>query len=792
MKRVFTLMTSATRASDSAVRPTLLAIKSGASIENLKVLSAEQVISEWSGLGPEFAIPKGVGGSGVVFVAEQKLYNNVKIRRAVKFFVFRDDVADLYEASGAGRLSVSNFEDEVANMAAFTHQNLVQVISAGSFKTRALPQGVPYLVTEYIDGLDLRQVIQESYLRKWTSTDPTLVLRLIGQLLNAVGHLHESNFYHCDIAPKNLFIEGEGSKTRLIVGDLGLGRTLPPKEDKLVFLNGTRSYSPDFVQRVLNTEVKLSQASELQPAWDIYAVAKTSLEMLESCKLYDKDVRIWTQALREYLEKVIEEPTGYTIEDLKRFLSWIDPINRTTAQVPELTDNFPGSRTLMIPVSSVYTSSRVRKVIYHRALMRLKRVPQLSVASAIFHGAEHTRYEHSLGTYEVMRKYLLRLLEDPEFLRLFNQSDVELALVSSLMSSITRFPFSTAIHELRSVSKSVFPHFSRQNIIDELLQWDDEDNISLHATIKGGFPELDIQRLISLMAGGREFYNEPAHRLTQFLLNSSIDCRVLDFLRRDSVHVGLDAGDAIQFDELLRHIILHDEQIVLKTTGLSVIEQIVSLRYWLFSRLYWNQPGRAYTSMVKYVLSKMHDNVSRFQEKLRNEALNQNPSQMLQLMSHIALKDKREDAFEVLELLQRDRPAVFRELTLFTRGEGDAMSRVVCDTVDDFVKEDWDRVQSEMNQMVAKETGHLSSRCLVTVDYVREDGRRKLGEDINVLTRNGQISSLNQISGIVEGVQGSFGKHLQRCRVFVHPDVAYHPRAPIVRQMVVRYMESLS
>jgi HD superfamily phosphohydrolase len=199
--------------------------------------------------------------------------------------------------------------------------------------------------------------------------------------------------------------------------------------------------------------------------------------------------------------------------------------------------------------------------------------------------------------------------------------------------------------------------------------------------LKSDFPSLDIRKLENLLSGRRDFYDDPAHRVIYFLLNSSIDCRVLDFLRRDSIHVGIDAGDAFQLDELLKHIVFVDDQLAVRSTGLSAVEQVVSLRYWLFSRLYWNQPARALTCMFKYVFTRLDDEAPGFADKLRRGVLKRSYTDLLRVLRIEARKAKVTDVLEIMSYLERDRPKIFRELIQFTRGEGDAQSRLVCDAI---------------------------------------------------------------------------------------------------------------
>jgi hypothetical protein len=96
-----------------------------------------------------------------------------------------------------------------------------------------------------------------------------------------------------------------------------------------------------------------------------------------------------------------------------------------------------------------------------------------------------------------------------------------------------------------------------------------------------------------------------------------------------------------------------------------------------------------------------------------------------------------------------------------------------------------------LNKIVADLSGLDVGRCLALIDYVAEDGKMKLGEDLNAVTHRNQILPLEQLSGIVSGVQSSFFRHLQRCRVFVNPDVLKVVSKDVIIPRVQQYLESI-
>jgi serine/threonine protein kinase len=82
------------------------------------------------------------------------------------------------------------------------HENVVKVIDADF-----LPgDGPPFLVFEYVDGLDVGEMIDG---RLFTPPDG---LRLAREVAEGIHHLHKHGVYHCDIKPRNLIWTDHGTK----------------------------------------------------------------------------------------------------------------------------------------------------------------------------------------------------------------------------------------------------------------------------------------------------------------------------------------------------------------------------------------------------------------------------------------------------------------------------------------------------------------------------------------------------------------------------------------------------
>lgn len=143
------------------------------------------------------------GGMGHVYLATR---TTAGIERRVAIKVLRPGLG------GAGLLA--RFQQERATLAALEHEHIVGFLDAA-----ALPDGRPYLVMEYVDGVPLTDWIVR----------PELGLRrrldLFLQILSAVQCAHRSLVVHRDLKPSNVLVNAQGRPKLL---DFGIAAVLAP------------------------------------------------------------------------------------------------------------------------------------------------------------------------------------------------------------------------------------------------------------------------------------------------------------------------------------------------------------------------------------------------------------------------------------------------------------------------------------------------------------------------------------------------------------------------------------
>lgn len=145
----------------------------------------------------------GRGGMGVVYKARQKSLNRLV---ALKLLA--------PERVGDGDFAV-RFEREAQALARLNHPHIVAVHDFGE------TQGFYYLIMEFVDGVNLRQLIQTRRL------SPKEALAIVPPVCEALQCAHEHGIVHRDIKPENLLVDKEG---RVKITDFGIAKMVTGRE----------------------------------------------------------------------------------------------------------------------------------------------------------------------------------------------------------------------------------------------------------------------------------------------------------------------------------------------------------------------------------------------------------------------------------------------------------------------------------------------------------------------------------------------------------------------------------
>jgi HD superfamily phosphohydrolase len=212
---------------------------------------------------------------------------------------------------------------------------------------------------------------------------------------------------------------------------------------------------------------------------------------------------------------------------------------------------------------------------------RLRRIRQLGTTYITFHGAEHSRFSHSLGVYEIIRRIIDDVFEErPQW----NNDERLLCLCAALLHDLGHGPFSHAFEK-------VF-HLDHEDFTRAIILGDTEINRVLCRMGKG-FPK-KVAEVI-----GKTYEN----KLVVSLISSQIDADRMDYLQRDAYFTGVSYG---QFDmeRILRVMRPREDQVVIKKTGMHAVEDYIMSRYQMYWQVYFHPVSRSAEVILTKILHR--------------------------------------------------------------------------------------------------------------------------------------------------------------------------------------------
>ena len=223
-----------------------------------------------------------------------------------------------------------------------------------------------------------------------------------------------------------------------------------------------------------------------------------------------------------------------------------------------------------------------------KEFQRLRRIKQLGTTFLTFHGAEHSRFNHSLGVYEITR----RIVDDvfagrPEW----DEGDRLLALCASLLHDLGHGPFSHAFEKVFDLDHE---EFTRAIILGNT-----EVNRILERA-GADFPR-QVAEVIAKTSDKKQVVS---------LISSQIDADRMDYLQRDAYFTGVSYG-FFDMERILRVMRPREDQVVFKHSGMHAIEDYIMSRYQMYWQVYFHPVSRGAEVILTKILHRAKDLHSR-------------------------------------------------------------------------------------------------------------------------------------------------------------------------------------
>jgi len=278
----------------------------------------------------------------------------------------------------------------------------------------------------------------------------------------------------------------------------------------------------------------------------------------------------------------------------------------------------------------VYVTEAEKEIIDSYPVQRLHRLRQLAGAEFVYPGANHTRFEHSIGVM-----YLAgRLSENPNLSQYLSEDEVQTIRIATLLHDVGHGPFSHIFEHLLTK----FLKKTHEDMTTWIIQKSELGNI----ISKVGYDPNVVGKLAvgALHKPGKAFIDQ--------IIRSAVDVDKLDFVVRDTHHTGAEYGYVDVF-RLIHMLDILDENLAVDLGALSALESFMLARLESFKSIYFHRVGRAAQIMIAMAMEEAKDELGLVDFKSPDEYLALNDYTVW------AMLKKCEKSRKIMEDLERRR-----------------------------------------------------------------------------------------------------------------------------------------
>ncbi|MCD8877908.1 HD domain-containing protein [Staphylococcus kloosii] len=208
-------------------------------------------------------------------------------------------------------------------------------------------------------------------------------------------------------------------------------------------------------------------------------------------------------------------------------------------------------------------------LIKTKEFQRLRRIKQLGTLYLSFHTAEHSRFGHSLGVYEIVRRLIDESFSGREA---WDDKDAPLALCAALLHDLGHGPFSHSFEKIFNTDHEAFTQaiITGPTEVNEVL-----------SRVSSTFPQ-EVADVIN---------KTHDNKLVISMISSQIDADRMDYLQRDAYFTGVSYG---QFDmeRILRLMRPSKDEVLIKESGMHAVENFIMSRYQMYWQIYFHPVSR--------------------------------------------------------------------------------------------------------------------------------------------------------------------------------------------------------
>jgi HD superfamily phosphohydrolase len=250
----------------------------------------------------------------------------------------------------------------------------------------------------------------------------------------------------------------------------------------------------------------------------------------------------------------------------------------------------------------VYITEEEKNIIDSFPVQRLRRLRQLAGAEYVYPGANHTRFEHSVGVLYLAGK----VAENPNIAEHMNEEETKMVKIAALLHDVGHGPFSHVFEHLL-INKLDKTH-------EDITSW-----IISKGELKDILKDIGCKpEGIAKLAVGT--LHRPKKTFLDQIVSSAVDVDKLDFVVRDTYHTGAEYG-YIDIFRLIHALDVLEGNLAVDLGALSALESLIIARIESFKSIYFHRVGRAAQIMLALAMEKADEELGLTRFKTPEEYL---------------------------------------------------------------------------------------------------------------------------------------------------------------------------
>lgn len=375
-------------------------------------------------------------------------------------------------------------------------------------------------------------------------------------------------------------------------------------------------------------------------------------------------------------------------------------------------------------------------IVKHPYFYRLSRIKQLGLAYIVFPGAQHTRFQHSLGAYHLVTNAMRSLVRKGHFIF---DSEEEAVCAAILLHDIGHGPFS---HVLEHTLINGVSHEEISLLIMERMNQELRGELTLAIKI---------------------FTNDYPKQFLHQLISSQLDVDRLDYLRRDSFFSGVTEGN-IGSSRIIDMLNVVDDHLVVEKKGIYSIENYLVSRRLMYWQVYLHKTAVSAELMLIKALQRAKELASKGVKLFSSPALH------YFLYNHIDAKRFNESSESLDYFLQLDDNDIWSALKVWQIHEDKILSQISqnlinrnifkVETSDTPFEQDYIDTKIDEISQAFKISREETSEYLISEKEVGKDMYNIADDNIEILEKDGTMNDVAQVSDMLN--IDTLSKHVKK------------------------------